>query len=68
MIYKVENEYVISSYQVWKPGVYSSKRAANYAFRFDDSYLLELHKKKQKLNESITFEDLQELRKTLTKL
>lgn len=32
-------QYQISSYQVWRPGVYDSERAARYAFRFYDEDL-----------------------------
>ena len=59
-IYEVAGEYVISSHHVWLPGVYETRKAANYAFRFSDEEL-------QKLQDSIspkaiTFEMLQELR------
>ena len=66
MIHKVDNEYVISSQQVWRPGCYDSKRTANYALRFGDADL-------QKLQDSvnpggvITFEMLKELKSTYKK-
>jgi hypothetical protein len=48
MIHKIYNEkkrtyeYVISSYQVWRPGCYDTRKTANYAFRFTDEVLSEL--------------------------
>jgi len=59
MIHKVKDAYVISSYGVWRPGAYDSERTARYAFRFDDEELAALMKKKQ----TITYQDLKELRK-----
>jgi len=67
MIHKVEDGFVISSHQVWIPGVYDTKRTANYAFRFDDSDLQKLQDVKNKTNDVITFKDLQNLKK-LTKI
>lgn len=42
MIYQTDNSFVISSRQVWLPGSYADKRAANYAFRFPDEVLQRL--------------------------
>lgn len=39
MIYKTDGGYVISSRQVWVPGVYESYSAAHYAFQFSDEVL-----------------------------
>ncbi len=61
-IYKVDDGYVISSYQVWRPGCYESERAAKYAFRFDDDSLRKLQNKKNP--RCITFEDLQQLKRS----
>lgn len=58
MIHKAKDVYVISSYDVWRPGAYDSERAARYAFRFDDEELEALMKKKQ----VITYEDLKEIK------
>lgn len=64
MIYAVEDgEFVISSYQVWRPGVYESRRAANYAFRFDDRVLQQLQDNVKPA--AITFEQLQRARKEM---
>lgn len=62
MIYKLkdEEEYVISSNQVWIFGTYTTKKAANYAFRFKEEDL-------KTLSLPITFEDLQKLNKHLRK-
>lgn len=73
MIHPVEkpdgtHSYCISSKEVWLPGVYESKRAARYAFRFPDE---ELHKLQEGINDRepdikdryIKFSDLQELAK-----
>ena len=66
MIHEVEeNEYCISSNQMWLPGVYDSKKAANYAFRFNYSDLKNLQDEKNKTTRLITFEDLRKLRKLL---
>lgn len=61
-IYKVDDGYVISSHDVWMPGVYSTERAAKYAFRFSDKVLYELQ---ESVNPDgiITFEMLQEQRR-----
>ena len=74
MIYKTPNgNYVASSNQVWKAGIYDSERAARYCFRFPDSELKALQERKLKERSRlpeittpvavITFEDLQELRR-----
>ena len=39
MIHGVNGYFVISSHEVWLPGVYESERAARYAFRFSDARL-----------------------------
>ena len=51
-------QFVISSHQVWIPGVYDSHRAANYAFRFPDEILQSLQDSVNP-NGIITFEMLQ---------
>lgn len=38
-IHQVDDEWVISAYRVWRPGVYESDRAARYAQRFGDEEL-----------------------------
>ena len=55
-VYKVENEFVISSNRVWKPGVFATKKAANYAFRFSDEQINSFG------NKTITYQDLKELK------
>lgn len=62
MIHKLEVGYAISSGGSWLPGVYNDKRAANYAFRFDDE---DLSKLQVSVNPHgiITFEMLQEFRR-----
>ena len=66
MIHKTPNgNYVASSSQVWKAGIYDSARAARYCFQFPDSELKALQDRKNKANAVITFEDLQELRRQL---
>lgn len=62
MIYKVENNYVISSHGTWLPGSYDSERTARYAFRFSDSDLLRLQKQVNYKGKQITFEDLKAIR------
>ena len=63
MIYKLEDgTYVISSHQVWMPGVYDTERTANYAFKFSDEELHSLGKDENGGWKLITFEDLQELK------
>lgn len=63
MIQEVDGMFVISSHRVWLPGVYDSRRAARYAFRFKDSDLDALQ---QSVNPNgvITFEMLRQLRQT----
>ncbi len=61
MIHKVSNHFVISSYELWKPGTYDSERTAKYAFRFKDEDLTNLQNSLE-VGEAITFEMLQELR------
>ena len=73
MIYKTPNgNYVASSNQVWKAGIYDSERAARYCFQFPDSELIALQERKNRQKcisrittpvAVITFEDLQELRR-----
>ena len=41
-IHKVDDGYVISAYRIWRPGLYDTERAANYAFRFKDEELADL--------------------------
>lgn len=65
-IHQVDNEWVISAYRVWRPGVYESERAARYAQRFSDD---ELTAAQAAANEKvggaggvITFEQLREVK------
>jgi hypothetical protein len=37
-----DGTYCISSHRVWMPGVYESKKAARYAFQFDEAILRRL--------------------------
>jgi len=60
-----DGTFVCSSRGTWVVGVYESKRAANYAFRFSDSDLYTIQEQKNKTTKVITFRDLQEFRKTL---
>jgi hypothetical protein len=67
MIHETDDgRYVISTHGCWLPGNYADKRAANYAFRFDDKQLWELQERINYLDTGegrpITFEDLQKLR------
>jgi len=66
MIYKVDDDYVISSHNQWLPGAYDSKRTANYAFRFPNEILYKLNNQinitEQRL---ITYKDLQDARKNI---
>lgn len=62
---EMEGAFGISSHNVWRPGSYDSKRAANYAFRFSDEELQRLQDQKNKTSRTITFEDLQQLAKEL---
>lgn len=47
MIHRVDEGYVISSRQVWRPGVYDSERTARYAFQFTDEQLTALQRQTQ---------------------
>ena len=62
MIQKIESGYVIGANQVWLPGVYESKRAARFAFRFNDEELQDLqdmvNKRAGGVGGRITLEDL----------
>lgn len=60
MIHKVEDEFVISSYGSWRPGVFDSERSAKYASRFSDEEIRALQDKLGGI--SIAFEDLKSLR------
>ncbi len=62
MIHKVEDGFVISSDEVWRPGCYKDERTAKYAFRFKDEDLQKLQD--EITPEVITFEMLQALRKS----
>ena len=65
MIYKTDNgSYVISSGGMWLSGAYEDERTAKYAFRFSDADLLNLQNEKNKTTFIITFNDLQNLRKS----
>ena len=62
-----ENSYgsfIISSYQICRPGVYENRRTANYAFRFSDETLQALQDSvNTRLDENertITYEMLKE--------
>ena len=62
MIYEVEDNFVISSHQIWLPGSFDTRQTAQYAFQFKDEIL-------QKLQDSvnpggvITMQMLKEARK-----
>lgn len=43
-IYRVGDNYVISSKDVWLPGNYDSRGTATWAFQFPDAVLSELEK------------------------
>lgn len=63
--------YLISSRQVWLPGVYDSHRAARYAFRFPDEVLQALQDEVNEKEEDytkrvITFEMLQKAHRLIT--
>lgn len=63
MIHEHEGRFSISSHQVWRPGCYESKAAANYAFRFADEVLAELQREAiAKTDGIIRYSDLQEAR------
>ena len=65
MIYKTDDgSYVISSGGMWLSGAYEDERTAKYAFRFSDADLLNLQNEKNKTTSIITFNDLQNLRKS----
>ena len=55
-IYKVDNEFVISSNKVWRPGVFNSKKAAHYARLFTDEQLSFFGVK------TISFQDLEKVK------
>lgn len=42
MLHKVNNGYVISSRNVWVPGLYADEATALYAFQFKDKELQQL--------------------------
>lgn len=57
MIYKLEdNTYVISAYNVWRPGIFKSRKAAYYARLFTDERINEL-----KIRGVITFNMLKDI-------
>lgn len=61
MIYKVADGYVISSRDVWLPGVYDSEATARWAFQFSDETLQRLTERichVDKENRTITRDDL----------
>lgn len=62
MIHKLNGSFVISSHGVWLLGVYESKRAGRYAFRFMGKELQDLQNDKNKTTGIITFEDLKNIR------
>lgn len=64
-IHEVDDAFCISSHHCWRPGIYESVRAANYAFRFPDKVLRELQ---GSVNPGgiITFEMLQQKRRQMT--
>ena len=43
MIQPVEGGFVISSHDMWLPGVYADERAARYAFQFSNEHLSRLN-------------------------
>lgn len=65
MIYKNDlGAFVISSQQVWLPGVYESERAAKYAFHFPDEDLSTLQgQANERGGGVIAFADLQSYRR-----
>ena len=65
MIHEVGNGFVISSHGGWIPGSYVDRKAARYAFQFNDS---DLQKLQDRISPSaITTADLKNLRKELIK-
>lgn len=60
MIHKIENVFLISTNNTWKPGVFDSRKTANYAFRFSDEDLQKI----QNSHDLITYEILKEFKKT----
>lgn len=44
MIYEVDGAFTISSGSTWVPGVFATRGAAHYAFRFTDETLTMLQK------------------------
>jgi hypothetical protein len=68
-IYNPDDDgFVISSHGVWMPGVYATRRAANYAFRFTDETLNKLQARANAERRFISFEDLQAARSEDTEL
>jgi len=60
-IHRVKDGYVISSRQVWLPGIYDSERTARAAFRKSDEALSALNDRICNINgenRAITAEDL----------
>jgi len=45
MVHKVDGQFVISSSGWWLPGVYETRKAANYAFQFENKTLRKLQDK-----------------------
>ncbi len=58
-------DFVISSYDCWRPGCYDTERAAKYALRFIDEALLEMQEEANQADKDrlITFERLQRYRR-----
>jgi len=71
MIYETGiNQFSISSHGVWLPGIYDSKRSANYAFRFSYELLKSISDVICTFdgeNREITFYDLKKWTKTKEK-
>lgn len=66
MIHESDGTFTISSHGMWLPGIYASKRAARYAFRFSSLALNELQDRinhSDRGNRVITMDDLRELRR-----
>ncbi len=72
MIYQSNDEggFSISSRRVWMPGLYATRKAAMYAFQFDEVTLARLSKEICSVrtgNRLITTEDLRAARAELVK-
>jgi hypothetical protein len=64
-VYQTGDGFVISSHQVWLPGVYDTSRTARYALQFSDRDLSDLWDRV--LSEGrgrVTLDDLRSVKKT----